>query len=158
MIFVEDLNLKALGRSALRKACLDACWGAFVEILSYVCWKRGVYFAKVNANGTSQICPQCGVNCGQKTLSQRVHHCPDCGFEGDRDISAAMVVKKRGAECTSAFQLEFDSSWVGRESTVGATGKMLTEGKGEGLCAEMNSALCKPRFGADTTVLVRLSL
>ncbi|AFZ49937.1 RNA-guided endonuclease InsQ/TnpB family protein [Dactylococcopsis salina] len=111
MIFVEDLNLKALGRSALRKACLDAAWGTFVNILSYVCWKRGVFFAKVNANGTSQICPECGVNCGKKTLSERVHKCPDCGYEQDRDVAAAMVVKKRG------------------ESTVGATGRMLDQGK-----------------------------
>jgi len=140
MIFTEDLNLKALGRSALRKACLDASWGAFVDILSYVCWKRGVYFAKVDANGTSQVCPECGVNCGQKTLSQRVHHCPDCGFEGDRDISAAMVIKKRG------------------ESSVGQTRKKLTEGKEEGLCAEFISAPCKPRYGDEAPALSSLSL
>ena len=114
IIFVEDLNLKALGRSALRKACLDAAWGTFVSILSYVCWKRGVFFAKVNANGTSQICPECGVNCGKKTLSERVHKCPDCGFQADRDVAAAMVVKKRG------------------ESTVGATGRMLDQGNDVG--------------------------
>jgi len=143
MIFVEDLNLKALGRSALRKACLDASWGAFVEILSYVCWKRGIYFAKVNANGTSQICPQCGVNCGKKTLSQRVHKCSDCGFQKDRDIAAAMVVKKRGAECTSAFQLESNSSWVGRESSVGQTRIRLTEGNdiGDGVLASSRITL-----------------
>lgn len=80
MIFAEDLNLKALGRSALRKACLDAAWGSFLNILSHVCWKRGVYFAKVDANGTSQICPHCGTNCGKKTLAQRVHSCSNCGY------------------------------------------------------------------------------
>jgi len=111
MIFVEDLNLKALGRSALRKACLDVSWGTFVDILSYVCWKRDVYFAKVDANGTSQVCPECGVNCGKKTLSQRVHECPDCGYQQDRDIASAIVVKKRG------------------ESTAGTAGRMLDQGK-----------------------------
>jgi len=111
MIFAEDLNLKALGRSALRKACLDASWGLFLNILSYVCWNRGVYFAKVNANGTSQICPNCGVNCGKKDLSQRVHSCDSCGYQADRDVAAAQVVKERGL------------------STVGQAGKMLTEGK-----------------------------
>jgi putative transposase len=111
MIFVEDLNLKALGRSALRKACLDSAWGTFVSILSYVCWKRGVYFAKVDPNGTSQICPNCGVNCGKKPLSQRIHQCFDCGYTTDRDVAAAQVVKKRGI------------------STVGSTGKRLIEGK-----------------------------
>lgn len=79
-------------KARIRKACLDASWGAFVDILSYVCWKRGVYFAKVDANGTSQICPECGVNCGNKTLSQRVHHCSDCGFQASRDVSAACAV------------------------------------------------------------------
>ncbi|MDB9313692.1 transposase [Spirulina sp. CS-785/01] len=111
MIFAEDLNLKALGRSALRKACLDASWGSFLNILSFVCWERGVYFAKVDANGTSQICPNCGVNCGQKDLSQRRHDCDNCGDQTDRDIAAAQVVKERGL------------------STVGQTGIMLTEGK-----------------------------
>ena len=111
MIFAEDLNLKALGRSALRKACLDASWGSFLNILSFVCWERGVYFAKVDANGTSQICPNCGVNCGQKDLSQRIHDCDRCGDKADRDIAAAQVVKERGL------------------SSVGQTRKMLTEGK-----------------------------
>jgi len=96
MIFVEDLNLKALGRSGLRKACLDSAWGTFINILSYVCWKKDVYFAKVDANGTSQVCPACGTNCGKKDLSQRVHNCHHCGLEKDRDIASAMVVKKRG--------------------------------------------------------------
>ncbi|MDR9403781.1 MAG: zinc ribbon domain-containing protein [Halothece sp. Uz-M2-17] len=80
-------------------------------MFSYICWKRGVYFTKVDANGTSQICPQCGVNCGRKNLSQRVHQCSDFGFKADRDISAAMVVKKQ------------------RESSVGQTRKMLTLGQ-----------------------------
>jgi len=111
MIFAEDLNLKALGRSALRKACLDASWGSFLNILSFVCWERGVYFAKVSARGTSQICPDCGVNCGRKDLSQRIHHCDSCGYTVDRDVAAAQVVKERGL------------------SSVGHTRTMLTEGK-----------------------------
>jgi putative transposase len=111
MIFAEDLNLRALGRSALRKTCLDASWGSFLNILSFVCWERGVYFEKVDANGTSQICPKCGVNCGKKDLSQRVHHCISCGYQTDRDVAAAQVVKERGL------------------SSVGQTRKMLTEGK-----------------------------
>jgi putative transposase len=111
MIFAEDLNLKALGRSALRKACLDASWGSFLNILSFVCWERGVYFAKVDANGTSQICPNCGVNCGKKDLSQRIHHCDSCGYQADRDVAAAQVVKERGL------------------SSVGQARIMLIEGK-----------------------------
>ena len=75
MIFAEDLNLKMTSRGMLAKHCLDAAWGSFLEILQWVSWKRGVYFAKVDPNGTSQTCPNCGSHTGKKELSERVHHC-----------------------------------------------------------------------------------
>lgn len=83
-------------RGMLAKHCLDAAWGSFLEILSWVCWKRGVYFAKVDPNGTSQTCPQCGTYTGKKKLSERVHVCHECGYTTDRDVAAAMVVEQRG--------------------------------------------------------------
>jgi putative transposase len=96
MIFAEDLNLKMTSRGMLAKHCLDAAWGSFLEILKWVSWKRGVYFAKVAPNGTSQTCPQCGAHTGKKELSERVHHCNECGYTTDRDIAAAQVVMQRG--------------------------------------------------------------
>jgi putative transposase len=96
MIFTEDLNLKALAAGMLSKHTLDAGWGQFLQILEYVCWKRGVYFARVDAKGTSQTCPECGTHTGQKTLAERWHKCERCGYETDRDIAAAQVVVKRG--------------------------------------------------------------
>jgi hypothetical protein len=42
MVFAEDLKLRATSRGMLAKHCLDAAWGSFLEILSWVCWKRGV--------------------------------------------------------------------------------------------------------------------
>jgi putative transposase len=96
IIFAEDLNLKATSRGMLAKHCLDAAWGSFLEILKWVAWKRGVYFAKVDPNGTSQTCPQCGTHTGKKELSERVHHCRECGYTTDRDVAAAQVVKQRG--------------------------------------------------------------
>ena len=96
MIFAEDLNLIALGRGMLALHCLDAAWGSFLDILKWVAWKRGVYFAKVDARGTSQTCPNCGTHTGKKELSERVHHCFECGCTSDRDVAAAMVVEQRG--------------------------------------------------------------
>lgn len=84
MIFAEDLNLKGLGGGMLAKHCLDAAWGSFLDILKWVAWKRGVYFALVDAKGTSQTCPNCGTHTGKKELSQRVHHCMTCGYMKDR--------------------------------------------------------------------------
>jgi putative transposase len=96
MIFAEDLNLKMSSRGMLAKHCLDAAWGSFLDILKWVAWKRGVYFAKVDPNGTSQTCPNCGAHTGKKELSERVHHCGECGYVTDRDVAAAQVVMSRG--------------------------------------------------------------
>lgn len=96
MIFAEDLNLKATSRGMLAKHCLDAGWGGFLEILNWVCRKRGVYFAKVDPNGTSQTCPNCRTHTGKKELSERVHYCFECGYTTDRDVAAAIVVEQRG--------------------------------------------------------------
>lgn len=102
MIFAEDLNLVALGRGMLAKHCLDAAWGSFLDILKWVCWKRGVYFALVDARGTSQTCPNCGADTGKKELSERVHKCSTCNYKTDRDVAAAQVVMQRG--CTAVGQ------------------------------------------------------
>jgi putative transposase len=96
MIFAEDLNLTSLGRGMLAKHCLDAGWGGFLEILGWICKKRGVYFAKVDPRGTSQTCPNCGVVTGKKMLSERVHKCPECGYQTHRDVAAAQVIRNRG--------------------------------------------------------------
>ncbi|PSP32200.1 MAG: hypothetical protein BRC57_15600 [Cyanobacteria bacterium QS_8_48_54] len=66
---------------------------------------------KVDPNGTSQVCPNCGTHTGKKPLIQRIHSCHECGYQGDRDTAAAQVVRERGL------------------STVGRTEKMLSEGK-----------------------------
>ncbi len=96
MLFTEDLNFKAMSRGMLCKHTLDAGFGQFLNILNWVSFKRGVFFAKVDANYTSQLCPECGVNTGKKELSERVHHCPECGYTADRDVAAAQVIKMRG--------------------------------------------------------------
>ncbi|MDJ0744549.1 MAG: zinc ribbon domain-containing protein [Xenococcaceae cyanobacterium MO_167.B27] len=44
------------------------------------------------------MCSNCGTHTGKKELNVRVHQCPECGFEQDRDVVAAQVVKKRGLE------------------------------------------------------------
>jgi putative transposase len=111
MIFAEDLNVKAMSKGMLCKHTLDAGFGQFLSILEYVCFKEDVFFLKVDKNGTSQTCPQCQTHTGKKPLGLRVHSCPECGYEVDRDVAAAQVVVQRGL------------------AAVGHTVKMLSEGK-----------------------------
>jgi len=120
-IFVEDLNLVGLSRGMLGKHCLDAGWGQFFQILEQCCFKRGVYFQKVNSRKTSQICPNCQTETGKKTLSERVHVCSNCGYTTDRDVAAAQIVCQRGL------------------AAVGYTVKMLGEGKFIGIPVNQES-------------------
>jgi len=94
MIFAEELNLKALAKGMLSKHCLDAGWGSFLNILDWVAFKQGVYFAKVDSRGTSQLCPMCDPRVS-KELSVRVHEC-SCGYRTNRDVASSQVVLKRG--------------------------------------------------------------
>jgi putative transposase len=96
-IFAEDLNVTGLTRGMLRKDCVDAAFGQFLSLTEWVCWKRGVYFAKVNPNGTSQTCPNCFATVS-KALDVREHHCPECGYRTHRDHAAAEMVLHRGLE------------------------------------------------------------
>jgi putative transposase len=54
-----------------------------------------VYYGKVDAWGTSQECPDCGVDL-RKDLNVRVHQCPECGLIKPRDMAAAQVISARG--------------------------------------------------------------
>ncbi len=122
MIFVEDLNLKAMSRGMLRKHTLDAAFGQFLNFLEWVAKKHQVYFARVNPNGTSQTCPKCGTHTGKKELSERRHRCSECGYETDRDHAASEVIRLRGLEELSTQGLwEIENAYAvglpGREAT-----------------------------------------
>ena len=95
-IFVEDLDFRIMAKGVLGKHTLDAGLGQFVnQVLPWVCFKRGVYYGKVDAYGTSQECPDCGAKV-KKDLSVRVSHCHQCGSIKPRDIAAAQVINARG--------------------------------------------------------------
>ena len=96
MIFVEDLDFRTWAKGMLGKHTLDAGFGQFFNILAWVCWKRGVYFGKVDYRYTSQICPNCEAHTGKKDLYERIHKCPECNFEINRDVAAAQVICQRG--------------------------------------------------------------
>ena len=93
---IEDINFQAWAKGIFRKHTLDAAFGQFLSILQWVCWRRGVYFAKVNKDYTSQQCPECGTHTGKKELDERIHLCPACNYTCSRDVAAAQVVRNRG--------------------------------------------------------------
>ncbi len=96
MIFVEDINFVSWQRGMLSKHSADVGFGQFVNILEWVCFRRDVYFAKVNKDGTSQTCPNCGAHTGKKELEVRIHHCHECQYTTTRDVAASQEIRNRG--------------------------------------------------------------
>ena len=102
MIFVEDINFVSWSKGLFCKQSLDMGLGQFFSILEFVCSQTDTYFAKVNKDFTSQICPNCNTHTGKKELNVRIHKCSECGYEQDRDIAASEVIKNRGLENIAA--------------------------------------------------------
>ncbi|MDD4255660.1 MAG: transposase [Methanofollis sp.] len=100
-ICVEDLNIKGLkekGNSkGLHRSIRDASWGRFYSDLAYKAESAGTKLVKVDPRNTSQMCSN-GGSIVKKTLSERVHECPYCGFVADRDYNAAANIHRVGME------------------------------------------------------------
>ncbi len=95
LIAAEDLNIKGLARTKLAKSIYDAAWGKFLTILEAVALRSGVHFVKVSPHGTTIDCSECGTKV-PKTLSVRLHQCPKCELELDRDENAAINILYKG--------------------------------------------------------------
>ncbi len=94
-IFVEDIDYRVMAKGFLGKHSLDASFGQFRELLKWVCWRRGKFFAVVDHKGTSKQCPECGTE-WDNNLSIRWHTCTECGYSNNRDVASAEVICNRG--------------------------------------------------------------
>lgn len=101
LIAVEGLNVKGLCRSHVSKSMEDAGWAQFLSMLEYKAERAGTLVVRITPNGTSQICSYCGCVV-PKTLSERQHNCPHCGFTAPRDVNAALNILSRGRARTGA--------------------------------------------------------
>jgi putative transposase len=74
----------------------DAGLGMFTEMLVYKAAEAGCQLVSVNPADSSQLCS--GSQCGEmveKDLDVRVHRCPICGLELDRDVNAARNIHQK---------------------------------------------------------------
>lgn len=128
LVCVETLNMKSIGNHGfhLGKATMDNGYGMFLEMLAYKLEDRGKYLQKVDKwYPSSQICSKCGRR--QKLdLSQRTYVC-ECGLSIDRDINAAINIKREGLRVFSEDHPSVDLSRAGTVRTqtlveIGSTG------------------------------------
>ncbi|KAF1075756.1 hypothetical protein MKMG_01643 [Methanogenium sp. MK-MG] len=100
-ICVENLDVRGLkekgNNTGMHRSIHSVAWGRFFSYLSYKAESAGTKFTKVNPKNTTQMCSNCG-QIVKKTLSDRVHKCPDCGFVANRDYNAAVNICRIGME------------------------------------------------------------
>lgn len=92
IIALEKLNNKnMLQNHYLAKSISDAAWNQLVQYIAYKAEYAGREVALVDPRNTSKRCSRCGTLV-EKPLSVRVHKCPVCGLEIDRDENAAINI------------------------------------------------------------------
>ena len=82
----------------------DVAWGQFSQYLAYKAEDAGRQLIRVNPAFTSQDCSKCGYR-QVKKLSERIHHCSNCGFSCDRDYNASLNILALGTQ-SLGFALE----------------------------------------------------
>ena len=97
-IVFEDLNITNMQKNhGLAKSIADVAWNQFVTITTSKAEDAGSHVILVNPRNISQMCSRCGMIVA-KTLSDRVHSCPHCGLEMDRDQNAAVNILRLGLQ------------------------------------------------------------
>ncbi len=96
--FVEDLNVKGMmGNRCLAKSVSDKGWGSFLRLLGQKCEVRGKHVIPIGRfEPRSKTCHRCGHKKEILSMSERTYSCERCGLEVDRDLNAAINIKKIG--------------------------------------------------------------
>jgi putative transposase len=102
VIGIEDLNVSGmLANGKLSKAIADM---GFYELRRQLEYKSLLYGSKLvivdRFYPSSKTCSHCGEKKTSLSLSQRVFKCDHCGFEGDRDLNAAINLKQEAVRLT----------------------------------------------------------
>ena len=97
-IIIEDLNIKGMLKNRkLSKAITNVSWSKFIELLAYKCDWYGVNPLKIGRfEPSSKLCSKCGIINQGLTLADREWTCENCGTKHDRDINAAINIKRFG--------------------------------------------------------------
>ena len=96
LIGLEDLNTKGmLANHCLAQAVSDASFFEVKRQLLYKAEQYGGYVQLVNRwYASSKTCSSCDWMNKDLTLAERVFICPDCGLVIDRDLNAAINIRK----------------------------------------------------------------
>ncbi len=100
-VFVEDLDLQEMSKRKegfkLGPVINDLGYGVFLNQLKYKLEWLNKKLVKVNRYfPSSQLCSECGYRNIDLLLQNKTWVCPNCGVKHNRDINAAVNIKKEG--------------------------------------------------------------
>ncbi|WP_157916463.1 RNA-guided endonuclease InsQ/TnpB family protein, partial [Escherichia coli] len=97
-VIVEKLKTANMMKNHhLARAIGDAGWSGFITKLEYKAAEKGVHLVKLDQwFASSKTCHCCGHKMSEMPLRKRIWQCPECGVEHDRDINAALNIKRKG--------------------------------------------------------------
>ena len=125
-IFIEDLNIKGMGRRRKRKKpnaktrkhglgklVNDVAWAQFVGFMTYKALTSGKFVIKIDRYfPSSKTCSNCGYVKDKLKMKERSWTCPYCNTYHDRDINAAINILNEGRKLLFGENI----------STIGTTG------------------------------------
>ena len=96
VIIFEDLSIQnMLQNHHLAKHIQDGSWGKLIRFTQSKAERAGKSVVLVDPRNKSQNCSGCGTTV-LKVLAKRIHSCPKCGLQLDRDHNAALNILTRG--------------------------------------------------------------
>ena len=104
VVCIEDLNMKGMSQALnFGKSVADNGWGKFTTYLAYKLENEGKKLVKIGRyEPSSKRCHVCGFENQELTLATRRWQCPICHSEHDRDINAAINIRKIGLSMLAA--------------------------------------------------------
>lgn len=98
-VIIEDLNVTGMIKNHnLAKHIASASWHEFFRQLQYKSEWNGVNLIRIGRFEPSSKMCLCGAIYKDLKLSQREWFCPNCGRHNDRDLIAAINIKKFGLQ------------------------------------------------------------
>jgi putative transposase len=111
----EKLASQEMAEERYGKSINDAGWNMFTNMLAYKAEGAGCKVVFVDPKNTTQECSNCR-KIVQKDLTERMHECPFCGLNVDRDLNAARNILTRatvgqtGSNACNSLQKERDAA------------------------------------------------
>lgn len=125
-VAIEDLNVKGmLANGRLARAISDVGFGMFRSQMEYKARRYGTRLVVADRwYPSSRLCSVCGAKHGALTLKDREWTCPECGARHDRDLNAALNLKRLATETALPVASPSSDGGAAAEMMSAAGGKV----------------------------------